>query len=280
MFLGNVIREKRKAQKLTQGELAADICGQYIISKLEKHNTAPSLNVLIKLCQKLGITLNDVFSDFNTEVVNSEEHTVLIETERQMLLKTYNGDRAELDYLSHQELADDDEMRYLFVEGYLDIADNPLSAQFNADSLLRLTKLDTYNVYTELAYLLKGLVAEQQKDNEYAEKYYGIIEMAMQANFLIPNATSLQLLFILKTISNFYVKETKWSAVKPITQRAVDFAQQRASMLFLDELYYNLALAQQATAEDYQDATEATRVIARIRQNTDMINLVKTNLEN
>ncbi|WP_047999638.1 helix-turn-helix domain-containing protein [Lactiplantibacillus herbarum] len=278
MFLGNVIREKRKAQKLTQGELAEDICGQYIISKLEKHNASPSLNVLIKLCKKLDLTLNDVFSDFSTEVVNSEEHTALVEVEHQILLATYTGDQAELTYLSKQKLSNEDEMRYLFIKGYLDITNNPLSAQFDADSLLRLTKLDTYNVYTELAYLLKGLVAEQQADNEYAEKYYGIIEAAMQANFSIPNADSMQLLFVLKTISNFYVKEAKWAAVVPLTKRAIDFAEQEASMLFLDELYYDLALAQREVAEDNQETTEIASVMARVRQNDKLLQLVEVNL--
>jgi len=280
MFLGNVIRERRKAQKLTQGELAEDICGQYIISKLEKHNASPSLTVLIKLCKKLDLTLNDVFSEFNAEVVNSEEHTILVEIERQLLLATYNDDPAEIAYLSDQKLSREDETRYLFIKGYLNIADNPLSAQFNADSLLRLTKLDTYNVYTELAYLLKGLVAEKQSDNEYAEKYYSIIEAALQANFMIPNANSIQLLFILKTISNFYVQEAKWTAVIPLTKRAISFANQQASMLFLDELYYNLALAQRALAEDDHETAEIARVIAKVRQNSKVTDLVKRNLAN
>lgn len=65
MLLGNVIKQSRIDHNLNQSQLAANICTQAIISKIENQNYTPSIEVLISICQKLSLTLNDVFSEFS-----------------------------------------------------------------------------------------------------------------------------------------------------------------------------------------------------------------------
>ncbi|WP_125763852.1 helix-turn-helix domain-containing protein [Companilactobacillus hulinensis] len=66
MLLGQVIQDKRKSLNLNQTELADGICTQAIISKIENQNISPSISVLISICQKLQLTLNEVFSEFSS----------------------------------------------------------------------------------------------------------------------------------------------------------------------------------------------------------------------
>lgn len=65
MFLGNVIKEQRQKLHLNQQTLADGICTQAVISRIENQNISPSVEVLIQLCQKLSLTLNDLFSEFS-----------------------------------------------------------------------------------------------------------------------------------------------------------------------------------------------------------------------
>ena len=81
MFLGKIVLDERKKSGMTQTELASGICNQNVISKLEKHNVMPTLSVLIRLCRKLDLTLNDLFSDF-ASYTDSECHELLIMVEK------------------------------------------------------------------------------------------------------------------------------------------------------------------------------------------------------
>jgi len=64
MLLGKIIQDQRKKLNLSQAELADGICTQAIISKIENQNISPSTTVLISICQKLHLTLDNVFSEF------------------------------------------------------------------------------------------------------------------------------------------------------------------------------------------------------------------------
>lgn len=66
MLLGNVIQSKRKSLNINQTELADGICTQAIISKMENQNIAPSITILISICQRLNLTLDQVFSEFSS----------------------------------------------------------------------------------------------------------------------------------------------------------------------------------------------------------------------
>lgn len=65
MFLGKVILEQRKKMTLNQQQLANGICTQTVISRIENQNISPSVDVLVKICQRLNLTLNDVYSEFS-----------------------------------------------------------------------------------------------------------------------------------------------------------------------------------------------------------------------
>ncbi|MFD1419053.1 helix-turn-helix domain-containing protein [Companilactobacillus keshanensis] len=66
MLLGKVIQNKRKSLNLNQTELADGICTQAIISKIENQNLSPSVGILISICQRLNLTLDQIFSEFSS----------------------------------------------------------------------------------------------------------------------------------------------------------------------------------------------------------------------
>ncbi|MDT2012193.1 hypothetical protein CKN73_09570 [Carnobacterium divergens] len=60
LILGGKLKEIRKEKKLSQKELAKDICTQVTISKIERHNRVPTIKILSDICTRLDIKLNDV----------------------------------------------------------------------------------------------------------------------------------------------------------------------------------------------------------------------------
>ncbi|WP_312982129.1 helix-turn-helix domain-containing protein [Leuconostoc falkenbergense] len=51
----------RKHLRISQVTLCAGICTQATLSKFEKHQQIPSFDIMIALCERIGLTLNDVF---------------------------------------------------------------------------------------------------------------------------------------------------------------------------------------------------------------------------
>lgn len=52
----------RKRLKLSQVALSAGICTQATLSKFEKHQQIPTIDIMGALCARLGLTLDDIFS--------------------------------------------------------------------------------------------------------------------------------------------------------------------------------------------------------------------------
>lgn len=60
MINGSAIRKARKAKKMSQAELAADICTQATISSIENQNSYKNLDILCKVCHRLDLKITDV----------------------------------------------------------------------------------------------------------------------------------------------------------------------------------------------------------------------------
>nr|WP_315529620.1 helix-turn-helix transcriptional regulator [Carnobacterium maltaromaticum] len=59
--IGEIIKEKRLLQGLTQSELAEDICTQATISNLENKGSLPTTSILLKVTDRLKIEFNEIY---------------------------------------------------------------------------------------------------------------------------------------------------------------------------------------------------------------------------
>jgi transcriptional regulator with XRE-family HTH domain len=78
-LIGKKIKELRKMNGLSQGELAEGICTQALISQIEKGMTCPSAEALYEISNKLGVDINYFF-----EVGASPRMDYLQEVEHQL----------------------------------------------------------------------------------------------------------------------------------------------------------------------------------------------------
>ncbi|MGT2800915.1 helix-turn-helix domain-containing protein [Streptococcus marmotae] len=80
-ILGVRLKNKRKELGLTQSELAAGICEQSQISRIEQTNFAPSSDILYMLSKKLGVTMEYFFDETIQENFSNLAHfKTLIDT--------------------------------------------------------------------------------------------------------------------------------------------------------------------------------------------------------
>lgn len=58
--IGEVLKHLRKERQLTQKMLAADICAQSVISRVENNEELPNVIVLHQICERLNITVDQL----------------------------------------------------------------------------------------------------------------------------------------------------------------------------------------------------------------------------
>lgn len=65
---GAVIKEIRKNRKLTQKMLSEDICSQSVLSRIENDEELPNVVVMQQICQRLGVTMDQIMQFKSEEV--------------------------------------------------------------------------------------------------------------------------------------------------------------------------------------------------------------------
>lgn len=65
---GAVIKEIRKNRKLTQKMLSEDICSQSVLSRIENNEELPNVVVMQQICQRLGVTMDQIMQFKSDEV--------------------------------------------------------------------------------------------------------------------------------------------------------------------------------------------------------------------
>lgn len=278
MFLGSIIYNKRREMSLTQIELANDICTQNTISKIEKHNIAPTVNILIKICLKLGLTLNDVFSDFSNDS-SAKEESILDEIERDVLLNRVTDIDARMSKLEGK-LSNNDMKQFELIKGVVDFwNDNSDVSLFDLDKVLQFTKSSMDDIYTLLAYLFKGLNYLKESHNDRAQYYFQMIDDAADKGEKVPNASDLEILFICKTLAEAYNEMKLFAEAENYSQSGLRYAQKKHVSYYLDELNYQAALAIKNDNDkkaDYEDYYKLAFYLAKANNNDSL--LAKINL--
>jgi len=279
LFLGSIIYNKRREMSLTQIELANDICTQNTISKIEKHNIAPTVNILIKICLKLGLSLNDIFSDFASGS-SAEEGSMLDAIERDVLLDQVDDIQARLSTVQGK-LSNNDLKQYELISGVMNYREKKFDASlFTLDKVLQLTKSDNDDIYTLLSYLFKGLNYLGQDHHDRAQYYFQMIKDSVDENSSISNTSQLEVLYICKTLAESYNDMDLTEKAYSFTQCGLRYAQAKHSSYFVDELNYNAAVAIRNNAGQegkYEDYYKLAYYLAKANKNKALLEKMDNN---
>ncbi|WP_354631329.1 helix-turn-helix domain-containing protein [Levilactobacillus brevis] len=169
----DIFIETRKRLHLSQNQLAAGICTQATLSKFERNGKVPSLKILLQLCDRLELTLNDLFPlNYDEDSVRSR---TLEEAEFQLLVEEYDQVRANLAKLGDPTKGTSTfQLRFYFIRGYVTALSGGAIADALYDFSQILNRLDEghHSMYTLLAYTGMGLAYSQEGDLDAATFYF------------------------------------------------------------------------------------------------------------
>lgn len=166
--------DKRKELGLSQRELSNGICTQATLSKFENNGKIPSLKILIKLCNRLGLSLDSIIgvNDSSSKKVAKE----MSQAEFNLIIQEYDDAWAIINKIDPDILNNDKNllMQYYYLRGYLNVLDDGdlFDAVFDFNRIL--SELDTRGetIFTFLSFVGMGMVYAKQGDDSKSEYYF------------------------------------------------------------------------------------------------------------
>lgn len=267
-ILGEKVRYYRKLKGLSQAELAKDICTQATISLIEKRNKVPSMNILMRLINRLGVSLDDV-------VVENHDRTQMALNDIDQLIR--HGDyslaqealrRVKADKLS----TDEDRKRYYYFTGMIELFVNqaPDEAIYYFGRVLNPLE-SSHDLLAIMATLGLGLAYAEKKTHDRARVY---IEQALHLLEDVPLTESKYLdveLTIYWHIARIYFELKEYQNVLKQATIAIDIAVKHDSLFLLDELYALRARALAALGDAAAgEAFTIAKALARVNQSASL----------
>ncbi|KRK88333.1 helix-turn-helix domain-containing protein [Lentilactobacillus sunkii] len=234
--------KRRKELGYSQSELAKGICTQATISKFENNGKMISTKILTQLCQRLGLSLSDIFPS-----QSDKDSAVRDELQRaEFDLITTEYDEA-LDILSSLDIKSIDDkqiqMEYLFIRGYALALSNRSSedAIFCFDQILNGYDESHTTVYSPLAYVGMGISYQQAGNFDKAEFYFSKMPKRLKtiSNTDVDSVwKSLTMLFY---TGNFYSAQNEMDTSNMLLQSLINLSSDRHVTFYVARAQYHLA---------------------------------------
>ncbi|WP_161000834.1 MULTISPECIES: helix-turn-helix transcriptional regulator [Furfurilactobacillus] len=247
-ILGARVRAYRKARGLSQKDLAKNICTQATISLIEKRNKIPSMQILLKLCSRLGIQLNDV-------IVETDDQAVQIFREVGYAVRTaqYRNAESRLDRVKLRSLKENDEIKaYYYYRGQLQLMnhDNPDEAIFNFGMLLNEFNNRSKDIYSLMSRLGLGLAYAKKGEFDKAELFVNqavrdLDEFDSDSHDLVQDQVSSYL-----QAAKFFQEIGKDGRTLSLAKKAIKLSEQNNSLFLLEDIYQTMALSQLKLDDD------------------------------
>ena len=235
--LGNKFREARKKQRLSQTALAAGICTQATVSKIENKNRCESLDIFYSLCSKLNVKVNDYLAD-NTE---QELESLLDQVEELCNLFNYKEAYERLNNypVDLEGMATDLAVKYFYYKGTasaigMENFEDALANLNQAESINR--KSDFYSILIINSIAVTYILSEGlEKSQPYFEKTYQMLQEYPQ-NKLSANAAILYY-----RLAKYYSKIKAYQKSIELCDKGIQLCKRMNSNLYLDALLYEKA---------------------------------------
>lgn len=263
-LLGGRIKYYRRNLGLSQKELAEGICTQATISLIEKKNKVPSIHILLSVCERLNVDVNDVVM---TSRQNEIKH--LLESARENIIKG-NFEQADklLQTLKQNKLEDHNLLKQFFVySGLLDLMFHGDSdkAIFNFNQTLN-QRISEHTQQDIIAMSGLALAYVQKSDLEYALSYVQHLQTLLVDNQNKVSMDAQTELFVDYALGVALAKVGQTVASKEYVQRGMALAKAEQTLLFLAVFYGLHATYVQADAqEDTRDEMIATAMAEVVR---------------
>ncbi|BAP85370.1 transcriptional regulator [Paucilactobacillus hokkaidonensis JCM 18461] len=234
MFLNSIIRQQRKEKGLNQSELAAGICTQATMSNIENKGTVPSLGTLIKLCQRLDLTLNDVVSEFQ---VASDTFDEITTAERLIALDQIDAADQKLQHIGASFNEDEklENKQYQFLTGYLCLLNNDLDGAVFHFSFVADGDAKTDSSYVISAHIALGEIYFQRDQLDRARFYFNDIKSMLDNFEITSELTMFWLKICVRFAYHYLIKTGQNSAAQKLIDQLKNNPDYKISSRFVAE---------------------------------------------
>lgn len=169
----NIFIERRKSLKISQVKLCKGICTQSTLSKFENNGRVPSLTILNRLCERLGLSVDDLYK--NSIASTTHMRTVLDRTESELMMESYpkvSNSLAEVDVsaINNTSLR----MQFYYLKGLFTALTNGKTEEtfFYFSQILDDLDEKHQTIYSYLSYIGLGIVYFRLNQIKEAEFYF------------------------------------------------------------------------------------------------------------
>lgn len=263
--------DARKAKGMSQNELAEGICTQATLSRFENNAQAPSLKILLKLCNRLNLSIGDIFPKVgvkDTEVVEA-----MNQVEFYFITSEYQKAQKILDDIKVEKETDLDlYLRFLYLKGFLMIFnDEPVTdILFIFDQILLEEEIKEGNIFSLLAFTGIGMTYSREKDYEKAEYYFSKV---IEKIYYCPTSTVEDTWRVLNIVFHsgvFYADINELEASNALLEYAITICSENHLTYYLARAAFQLALnsVEEKQSDDIiLERLYDARAYAKINQN-------------
>ncbi|TFJ43433.1 hypothetical protein CKN80_12855 [Carnobacterium divergens] len=281
IILGEKVKELRKNKRFSQKQLAEGICTQVTISKIENHNSIPTMNILSKLCERLGVDIHDVCIN---EGDSNENYAIFQQVDQlcdifqykeayEILKKKLNEERLST---IHEKKMYFYLMGKILLMGFNDIEEalHYLNLELIVDRSERVDFTDVLVSNTiGVAYHLK-------KETSKAKIYFvqSIQDLEKLTNHDLKNLDKILLIYF--NTAKFYSDIGDYHEAIKLCETGIQMAEAEKTTSQLDKLYYEKAFneAMNGQLEEAKKGYFIAMAFAIMNKNDVIIEIIKKNM--
>jgi len=272
----NIFIERRKALKISQVKLCKGICTQSTLSKFENNGRVPSLNILNKLCERLGLSVDDLYK--NSIASTTHMRTTLNQIESELMMESYPAVAKSLEEIDSDKINNNLlKMQYFYQKGLF----TALTSGKNEETFFYFSQilddLDDHHqsIYSYLSYVGLGIVYSRINQIKEADFYFSkvldYINLHKEETFdKGPINAYLRILTIVFFTAEFYINMKNYDVGTELVNRGIKLCSEKHMTYYLPRLKLlaaKIAIGQSADQETVYSLLTDALAFARINHN-------------
>jgi len=238
----NIFIERRKSLKMSQIKLCKGICTQSTLSKFENNGRVPSLNILNKLCERLGLSVDDLYKDSTDSTTHMRR--VLDEIERKFMMESYPEVAQSLNKINVASINNTTlKIQYYYQKGLFTALTNGKSEEMFFYFSQILDDLDEKHqtVYSYIAYVGMGVFYSRLNQIKEASFYFekALNFINLRENETYPKNTVndyLRLLTVVYFTAAFFIKVGDYDKGTDLVNRGIKLCAEEHMTYYLPRL--------------------------------------------
>lgn len=236
--------EKRKEMGLSQKALSKGICTQATLSKFENNGKIPSMKILIQLCNRLDLALDDIIGLDNNG--KKKQIQAMNKAEFNLIIEEYANSWEILNEIDLDSISDDLKatMQYYYLKGYLNVLDNGdlLEAVFDFNRILSDLDVKGETIFTFLAFVGMGMVYAQQGDDAKSEYYFSKVFNDIYVMEIDDVTKIWRYINIIFYCSLYYSNRKEFETANTLLKYGVKVCQDNHVTYYIARIYEQLAI--------------------------------------